>query len=188
MLADTSHIWPFSIGAQSCSPCLTGLVSYLSSWVLGWAVLAFEGGCPEWPASFHEPSKLPLIGSYLPLLWIRRSGLKSRTSGWWCLPSSLPLRILNSLISWLLQPSLLFIATFTTSSSLFVNSRSFLQEHHPCLASAVPVLSCYSRQPRKCRLIVSCSVAFPPHVRVIEVAHKNHGLGGKTNFCLLVDQ
>lgn len=57
--------------------------------------------------------------------------------------------------------------------------------HHPCLASAAPVLSCYSRQPQKYRLIVSCHVAFPPHVRVIEVARKNHGVGGKNTLLYL---
>lgn len=48
--------------------------------------------------------------------------------------------------------------------------------HHRCLAHAAPVSRCYSRQPQKSRLIVSCSVALPVHIRVVEVAPKNHGL------------
>lgn len=63
-----------------------------------------------------------------------------------------------------------------------------LSVHHSCLASAAPALRCYSRQPQKSRFIVSCCVTLPPHVRVIEVAHKNHGLGGNTDFYLLAEQ
>lgn len=60
--------------------------------------------------------------------------------------------------------------------------------HHSCLTSAAPVLRRYSRQPQKSGFIVSCCVALPPHVRVIEVAHKNRGLGGNTDFYLLAEQ
>lgn len=95
------------------------------------------------------------------------------------LASLLLLRILTSIISWLLQPRLLSVAAPPSYCSLFVNSRATV--HH---SSTAPVVRIYSRQPsKKGRLIVSCCVSLPAQISMVEIASKNQDLDGNRNFC-----
>lgn len=153
---------------------------------LGMDSPSLEGGCPEWPAHFHEPSKQPPMGSYLLFLWMSRSGLKSR--------------VCRQFLAFVTPPQeaelcYLMVATAKAAVDCHIHNLLLLpcekQEpsgHHPSPAGAVLVLRSYSMQPQKSRLAVPCCVALPPHVRGTEVAHKNCGLGGNRDLCVLAEQ
>ena len=95
-----------------------------------------------------------------------------------------PPKILNSIISWSLQPSLPPTFTFSTSSSLFFSTRS---SRAPLLARSST--TCISKLSLTlCRNLQDCMcLVFPADVRVIEVPHENQGLWLWGWFQLLVE-
>lgn len=118
VLASTSCIHPFCIGAHSLVPYLAKMDSrsiYSFSQVFRWTVLVFEGGSPWRPESSLKllcTSELTphQISFTNPLKKFKSSFLKCKVCTL-LLAFLTPLRILSSTFSWLLQSRLPLITT-----------------------------------------------------------------------------